>query len=345
MENILNLKIYNKYLNLIKEGLILLPDNSLSSLITDINKAYREKPMMKINETHEVTLKAGKKVSITSRGSIRDVAIDGIHYDSIAQAACSIYDPYDNYYDISDEIRTNMLDFTFIPIIDNEKDTIRYTISKYSKGLSKYFNPTKVVKAVYTLHTALFYVKDDKDILRKIYFKIQSISFQDFIPSACKIIANKNGQESTFYIAFFTHEEDLPFSIGTYKEDFYALKDILNKISFKGTTPLKYMLFQYIKQTEPKLLKTKEQMAYNIAMHLNNTSKEELCNNLDLDILDYEKMMDEELKEIKNKNGKTINRNKIKEYLNIVENINELKYYETKNLIWKVNFNEIPSMV
>lgn len=138
MQNILNLKTYNKYLNLIKEGLLLLPDNSLSSLITDINRAYREKPMMKQGETHEVALKAGKKVRITSRGSLRDIEIDGITYDSIAQAACSVYDPYDYYYDVSNEIRTNMLDFTFIPIIDSDNDKIRYTISKYSKGLSKY---------------------------------------------------------------------------------------------------------------------------------------------------------------------------------------------------------------
>ena len=345
MENILNLKTYNKYLNLIKEGLILLPDNSLSSLITDINKAYREKPIMKLNETHEVTLKAGKKVSITSRGSIRDVAIDGIHYDSIAQAACSIYDPYDNYYDISDEIRTNMLDFTFIPIIDNEKDTIRYTISKYSKGLSKYFNPTKVVKAVYTLHTALFYVKDDKDILRKIFFKIQSISLPDYITSVCKVISNKNGHESTFYLAFYMHEEDLPFSVGTTKEDFYALKDILHKISFKGTTPLKYLIFRDMKQTEPKLLKTKEQIAYNYAMLLSNKTKESLCDSLNLSIDSYDKMMKDDLQEIENNKGMKISRSKIATFLNIVDNITELKYYEANNLIWKVKYDEIPSLV
>jgi len=343
MENILNLKTYNKYLYLIKEGLILLPDNSLSSLITDINKAYKEKPIMKLNETHEVTLKAGKKVSITSRGSIRDVAIDGIHYDSIAQAACSIYDPYDNYYDISDEIRTNMLDFTFIPIVDNEKDTIRYTISKYSKGLSKYFNPTKVVKAVYTLHTALFYVKDDKDILRKIFFKIQSVSMADIIPQFCKIAALKNGPESDIYLAFFIHEEDLPFTMGTTKEDFYALKDILNKISFKGTTPLKYMVFKGLKEQNAKNLKTKEAITYNSAMLLTDTTKKELCDSLNISRDLYDKMLDEELQEVENTKGMKINRSKIAKALNILDNVTELNYYQSQNLMWKVKYDEIPS--
>lgn len=108
MENILNLKTYNKYLNFIKEGLLLLPDNNLTDIIFDVNKAYKSKPIMDINETHEVTLKANKKVRITSRGSIRDIEIDGITYDSVAQAAWSIYDPYD-YYDISKDIKSNML--------------------------------------------------------------------------------------------------------------------------------------------------------------------------------------------------------------------------------------------
>ena len=49
---------------------------------------------------------------------------------------CSIYDPYDEYFNLEDIIRDNALDFTFIPIVDPQTDTIRYTISKYSKGLS-----------------------------------------------------------------------------------------------------------------------------------------------------------------------------------------------------------------
>ena len=345
MENILNLKTYNKYLNLIKEGLLLLPDNNLTDLISDVNKAYKSKPIMDINETHEVTLKANKKVRITSRGSIRDIEIDGITYDSVAQAACSIYDPYDYYYDISKDIRSNMLDYTFIPIIDTDKDAIRYTISKYSKGLSKYFDPHKVVKAVYSIHYALFYVKDDKDILRKIYFKIQSVSMADIIPQFCKIASLKNGPESDIYLAFFIHEEDLPFTMGCTKEDFYCLKDILNKISFKGTTPLKYMIFKDLKDLSKKSLNAKQQIAINQAMLLTDTTKEELCDSLSLSKSDYDKMFSLELEEINNNLGKKITRTKICKNLNILDNILELHYYETKNLIWKVKYDEIPSLV
>ena len=87
MGNILTLNTYNKYKQLFDDGLIMVPDNILTNTITDIWNAYREKPFMRMNETHEVMLKAGKKVRITSRGSLRDIEIDGITYDRAEQAA------------------------------------------------------------------------------------------------------------------------------------------------------------------------------------------------------------------------------------------------------------------
>jgi len=39
----------------------MVPDNTLTDTITDIWNDYREKPFMRMNETHEVMLKAGKK--------------------------------------------------------------------------------------------------------------------------------------------------------------------------------------------------------------------------------------------------------------------------------------------
>ena len=342
MENILNLKTYNKYLNLIKEGLLLLPDNTLSNLIDDVNSASKEKVYMLPNETHDVILKAGKKVRITSRGSIRDVEIDGITYDSVEQAACSIYDPYDEYFDISDIIRDNALDYTFVPIIDPSTDTIRYTISKYSKGLSKYFDPHKVIKAVYSVDNILFYVKDKNDVLRKYYFRIASINMNDVIPMVCRKMTKKYDMNQEFYLAFFIHEEDLPFTVGGCKDDFYALKDILNKISFKGTTPLKYMIFRSLSDSNQLRLKEKEELAYNSAMSLTGKTKTELCSDLDIEVSEYNNMMRQELLEIKSSKGKPIGRGHIARALNITENITELKFYEKANLMWKVKYNDIP---
>jgi len=345
MENILNLTTYNKYKSLIDDGLILVPDNNLTDAINDVKRAYRDKPIMNKGETHDVILKAGKKVRITSRGSLRDVEIDGITYNSIEQAACSIYDPYNEYYDIYDEIRLNPLDFTFIPIIDPSYDEIRYTISKYSKGLSKYFDPHKVVKAVYSIDNILFYVKDDKDILRKYYYRIGAFDLTDCMHSICKTFSNKHGMNQTFYLAFFIHEEDLPFTIGATKQDFYALKDILNKISFKGTTPLKYLTFEKLINTDVKRLYQKEDIAFKNAMLLSDTKQQELLDDLEMDEEEYNNLIQNELTSLKTKKGKTITRKHILESLNILDNVLELKYYELSNLMWKVKYNDIPDEI
>ena len=44
----INLKTYNKHLNLIKEGLLLVPDNNLSNLIDDVESAYIDKNILNI---------------------------------------------------------------------------------------------------------------------------------------------------------------------------------------------------------------------------------------------------------------------------------------------------------
>ena len=337
--NTLNLS--ENYIDLINDGFIILPDKSLNKTINDLNVIKYSKRLSE-GETNEVELNA-KKVKITSRGSLREIAIDGIHYDSVEQAACSMYDPYDKYYDISKEIRENILDFSFIPILDDDKNELRYTISKYSKGLKKYFDPTKVIKAVYTMHNILFYVKDEDDIRKKIYFKIGSISAKDMLPHFCKAAATKNGINNDIYIAFFVKEPDLPFTYGTCKEDFYLLKDILNKIVFKGSTPLKYMILENLHNKNHLTLKSKEKIAYDVAMLLENIDLISFCNKFDIPLEDYQKLFKDNLLELTCSNNKKLSRNIIMKNLNIIDNINELKFYELQNLIWKVKYDDIPS--
>ena len=234
------------------------------------------------------------------------------------------------------------MDFTFIPIVDPKTDTIRYTISKYSKGLSKYFDSHKVIKAVYSVDNILFYVKNKKDILRKCYFRITSINMNDVIPLVCEKMTEKYNMEKEFYLAFFIHEEELPFTVGACKDDFYALKDILNKVSFKGTTPLKYMLFRKLSDSPNLRLKEKEAFAFNIALNLTNKTKREFCNELDIDTKAFDEMLQQELLEVKTNKGKTVTRSFITKMLHITDNITELRYYELINLMWKVKYNEIP---
>ena len=88
---------------------MIIPDMIISNTITSLTKVRNEKSYIPAGETHEVTLNA-KKIQIISRGSLRTIAIDGTHYDSVEQAACSMYDPYDEYFDIINEVRSNILE-------------------------------------------------------------------------------------------------------------------------------------------------------------------------------------------------------------------------------------------
>lgn len=56
-------------------------------------------------------------------------------------------------------------------------------------------------------------------------------------------------------------------------------------------------------------------------------------------------MMEDELEEVTNNKGMKVTRTKIAKFLNLIDNVTELHYYETKNLIWKVKYDEIPSLV
>ena len=335
------LKTYNKYIDLIKQGLMIIPDMILSNTITSLTKVRNEKPYIPAGETHEVMLNA-KKVQITSRGSLRTIAIDGIHYDSVEQAACSMYDPYDEYFDIVNDVRSNILEFSFVPILDTKRDAVRYTISKYSKGLRKYFDPHKVIKAVYSIDNVLFYVKDEDDVKRKYYFKIGSINSNDMMPYFCKAASDKNGLESNIYLAFYMKEYDLPFTYGTCKDDFYLLKDILNRISFMGSTPLKYMIFKELLESNLTTLKAKEVLAYDMAINLTNTNKKTLGNNLNLDNNSLNELLNGEKLEVLSNDGKKVNKHHISKFLNILDNIHELRFYEKENLMWKVKYDEIP---
>ena len=185
--------------------------------------------------------------------------------------------------------------------------------------------------------------KDEDDIRRKIYLKIGSISSKDMIPYFCKAAATKNGINNDIYIAFFIKEPNLPFTFGTCKEDFYLLKDILNKIVFKGSTPLKYMILENLHNKTHLTLKSKEKIAYDVAMMLENMTTIDLCKLLDVKVEDYLKLIDDNLNELIASNKIRLTRDSVKKHLNLIDNINELKYYEAQNLIWKVRFEDIPN--
>ena len=165
----------------------------------------------------------------------------------------------------------------------------------------------------------------------------------DALPMIVKAHAQKNGMDTPIYLAFFYREEDLPFTVGACKEDFYALKDILSRISFKGTTPLKYLIFNQLKKTDAKKMYEKEDIAFNQAIYLKNINVHQFCKQIDISEDDLTKLINEEIYNIKTNSETEFTKNHLMKYLNILDNIRELKYYEEQNLMWRVKYNDIPS--
>lgn len=164
----------------------------------------------------------------------------------------------------------------------------------------------------------------------------------DIMNAYCKEAARLNGLESPIYLAFFYQEQELPFTYGTCKDDFYLFKDILNKNIFKESTPLKYSILVELKDKMDSRLKIKENTLFTKVMDLKEIRKVDFCNGLGITQADYDNLLDNELLEIiSSVNGKKINRKHINKFLNIKDNITELKYYELINLIWNVNYKDI----
>ena len=80
-------------------------------------------------------------------------------------------------------------------------------------------------------------------------------------------------------------------------------------------------------------------------MGLTDTEMDEICNLLDINEEDYDTLMEKELLQIPNKKGKPVTRQHIAKYLNILDNVLELKYYEASNLMWKVKYDDIPDQI
>ena len=103
------------------------------------------------------------------------------------------------------------------------------------------------------------------------------------------------------------------------------------------------MIFRELSDSPNLKLKEKEAVAYSCAMTLTSKTKRDLCNYLHIDIPTYDNMIENGLTEVELANGQKLNRYSIAKSLNIFENVNELKYYERINLIWKVKYDDIPN--
>ena len=104
------------------------------------------------------------------------------------------------------------------------------------------------------------------------------------------------------------------------------------------------MLLQELKDKKDTKLKTKENILFTKIMDLKGIRKIDFCKGLGITPGYYDNLLDNEQMEVLSSLiGKKVSRKHINKFLNIKDNITDIKYYESQNLIWKVNYKDIPN--
>lgn len=94
------------------------------------------------------------------------------------------------------------------------------------------------------------------------------------------------------------------------------------------------MIFKELVGSNIGLIGEKEAIAFKCAMTLTDTSSNELSMYLHTTKEGLDQLLEEDIKEIITNKGTKINRGHIMIYLNIMDNVRLLNYYEITNLIW-----------
>ena len=166
----------------------------------------------------------------------------------------------------------------------------------------------------------------------------------DAMPYVCKAAADQNGFNKTIYLAYIKTNLEVPLTVGTCKEDFYNISDFFNKIIFKETTPLKYMIYLNLESKNARL-HFKEELAFVCSLLLQERDEDDLIWQLGISKEDYRRLIANDVLEVISKRGKKVSRHHIAKFLNIGEDVMYLKYYETNNLLKDVIYEEIPSEI
>ena len=106
-------------------------------------------------------------------------------------------------------------------------------------------------------------------------------------------------------------------------------EELIKELRFTKTTPYKYIVSEKLEGIKGLNLKGKMRIAFDAAMQLENMPLSRLC-----------KMMNDYINENELVDAK--NRQKVIKYLNIIDKVNELKYYLKDNLVNNIKYEEIP---
>lgn len=102
-------------------------------------------------------------------------------------------------------------------------------------------------------------------------------------------------------------------------------------IIFKGPAPFKYMVLKtfHNKKDSPPYLK--EESAFYSAVELTDETDDFLSKGLHINRDDLDNLLTKKIGSVSSSDSKNVEKNHIKKFLNIVDNINKLSYYNELN--------------
>ncbi|MFI3307847.1 MAG: hypothetical protein R3Y21_04690 [Mycoplasmatota bacterium] len=315
------------------------------TIILEINKKYiiqvnKEitKIKLELQNIENIQTLYNKKVYLTKRGSIRKYNFLNKPTLTEFQMAASLYHEIDEYIDISIEIEKYKEQFSFIQITDDNQ--IRYTISKYSPYLKKYFNPNNNdIKVDYTFETMTVYIKENNKI-KVLLFSFKSYSIKKLVMLYCQNLEPKQSPYKEIYFALSKPEGYL-IAIGENKDSFIAYKDIIHYAKFYKTTAFKFLI--YYEKTEQNIntLPHLTKIAVVIITQLTQTNISLHLKTLGITNDDYNNLLDYKTNEITSTTKKYTRKELLHTFTIEEKLIND--FFIQKNLIEEINYEEIPN--
>lgn len=282
----------------------------------------------------------GKTIYLSPRGSLRSYKFDGGPELTLDQMACSLFDHVDRIINIKENIQQSPEKFCFFPLTDGQE--LRYTISKYSKFLNQFFDPTKAYRVEYTFTSMMVWFRDDNDVKHVYMFDFNSFSFANVLRNYFGHRDINNGVFQTLYMG--TGKKSLiPVAIGKDKDGFISCKDFLPLMNFYETSCFKYLIYQEKKERKlnREFLKKLQEIAVIKMSFLQGTTVKNELQKLQISEDDYSLLIEGKTSSIKDDKGNEWTRKKLFNWFSIEEELDG-DFFNDNNLLRKIEYEDIP---
>ena len=319
----------------------------LANLINNVRKEISDAILSaKVNRNYDkdVTLSFGS-IHINPYGSVSEISFNGIDVVDVDKFIITTALKVDsnNYFDLRDEIESNISDFDFYPIKNNGK--VFLTVLKSSSYFERFFNDylfgNKNITVKYALKYIIFEVENGKS--KNSYVFLVGLFNPEI--TAKKILKEAGRSVSTgteLYYAFF--EKNL-LKAGQCKRDFngYQPRKGLNFFDFyKGTVESAIFYSCVVRDSNSKIkMKETKRNAFKNLIETQYGSIHDFCDTYEIDERFATSYFAGISNSIQYKNGNTLTPTRLEEMLNITIDTSEDGLKE-KNLLIKIKYEDIP---